>query len=400
LVIVSPIASLNSFCSLTLLEVPFLVAVVFAIGLVALALRQRFELQQTRQRLQTERGMSADLRRCFDHLSEGIVLLGVRKTVLYANPAAASLLDALPVSEPAEISFAAYTEHQVLLGLLRRTSAEETVRQSLEFGIEEDRLRSVEVTLAPLEHGRRLVVLQDLRAGALVDKRRREFVANASHELKTPIAAIIGLLSLLDVVDEPKRAELLERARSNADSLANLTNDLLRLARTDDPSWKPVPKLIKVDELLAEIVENLRERAEKKELLLELNTNPACAELIADQFSLQTVVQNLVLNAVVYTRVGTINVETSTPTPGVMCIAVRDTGPGIDPETLPHIFERFFRGDVAHSRASGGTGLGLAIVRNLLRRMGGRISVRSEPGVGSEFLVELPMNPTRPLPTA
>ena len=147
-------------------------------------------------------------------------------------------------------------------------------------------------------------------------------------------------------------------------------------------------------------MENLRERAEKKELLLELNTNPACAELIADQFSLQTVVQNLVLNAVVYTRVGTINVETSTPTPGVMCIAVRDTGPGIDPETLPHIFERFFRGDVAHSRASGGTGLGLAIVRNLLRRMGGRISVRSEPGVGSEFLVELPMNPTRPLPTA
>jgi len=254
--------------------------------------------------------------------------------------------------------------------------------------------------LAPLGNGRRLVVLQDLRVGALVDKRRREFVANASHELKTPIAAIIGLLSLLDVVDAPKRAELLERARVNADSLANLTNDLLRLARTDDPSWKPEPKLIKVDELLGEIVGDLCERADNKGLVLELKTDPACAELIADKFSLQTVVQNLVQNAVVYTRVGTIIVETSAPTPGVMCIAVRDTGPGIDPETLPHIFERFFRGDVAHSRASGGTGLGLAIVRNLLRRMGGRISVRSEPGVGSEFLVELPMNPTRPLPTA
>ena len=82
----------------------------------------------------------------------------------------------------------------------------------------------------------------------------------------------------------------------------------------------------------------------------------------------------------------------------MIAISVSDTGPGIDPEALPHIFERFFRGDVAHSRASGGTGLGLAIVRNLLRRMGGRISVRSEPGVGSEFVVELPTNPTRSLP--
>ena len=169
--------------------------------------------------------------------------------------------------------------------------------------------------------------------------------------------------------------------------------------RADDPGWKPSPKLLHLGDLLTEVVDSLRDRAEQKQLTLTLTTDSACRELIADHFSLHTVVQNLVLNAVNYTQEGSIQVESSTGASGIVCIAVRDTGPGIDPEALPHIFERFFRGDIAHSRASGGTGLGLAIVRNLLRRMGGRISVRSEPGVGSEFLVELPTNPTRRLPT-
>jgi two-component system phosphate regulon sensor histidine kinase PhoR len=382
-----------------LLEPSTAVAILFAVVLGALWWRAHRARQQAQRQLEGERRESTALRRILEHLNEGVVLLGERKHVLFANQAAATLLNAKHILEPTEIPFAAYTQHQVLLGLVSRTAMGETVRQSLEFEKGDDQSRSVEVTIAPLSHGRRLVVLQDLRVGALVDKRRRDFVANASHELKTPIAAIIGMLDLLDAVDEGKREELLDRARKNALSLANLTDDLLRLARADDPGWKPTPELLHLEELLAEVVDSLQDRAEQKHLTLTLTTDPACRELIADHFSLRTVVQNLVLNAVNYTKEGKIQVQSSAGAPGIVCISVRDTGPGIDPDALPHIFERFFRGDVAHSRASGGTGLGLAIVRNLLRRMGGRISVRSEPGVGSEFLVELPANPTRRLPT-
>lgn len=357
------------------------------------------KLKRVGTKLEKEQRETLALQRSLAHLSEGVVLLGERNRVLYANPAAASLLDAEPVAQPSEVLFSEFTRHQVLLGLVQRASLEETVRRTLEFDQDGEQARSVEVTLAPLNGGRRLLILQDVRVGALVDKRRRDFVANASHELKTPIAAILGMLDLVEVVEEGKRAELLERARKNAVSLANMTDDLLRLARADDPDWKPIPKLINLDALLAEVVENLHHRAEEKSLALHLITDSSCSQIIADQFSLFTVVQNLVLNAVIYTREGEITVESSAPTSGKICISVRDTGPGIDQAVLPHIFERFFRGDVAHSRASGGTGLGLAIVRNLLRRMGGRISVRSEPGVGSEFFVELPTNPTRPLPT-
>lgn len=382
-----------------MLEPSFLIAALFAVVFGALWLRAHRGWGEARSELENERWESIALRRTLEHLNEGVVLLGDRKHVLFANQAAATLLDAHLVLEPTEAPFAAYTQNQVLLGLVSRTALGETVRQSIEFEKGDEQSHSVEVTIAPLSHGRRVVVLQDLRVGALVDKRRRDFVSNASHELKTPIAAIIGMLDLLDVVDEAKRAELLERARNNAMSLANLTDDLLRLARADDPDWRPSPKLLHLDDLLAEVVESLHNRAEQKDLTLTLTTDSACRELIADHFSLHTVVQNLVLNAVNYTHEGSIQVESFAGAPGIVCVAVRDTGPGIDPEALPHIFERFFRGDVAHSRASGGTGLGLAIVRNLLRRMGGRISVRSEPGVGSEFLVELPTNPTRRLPT-
>ena len=370
-----------------------------AAGLVGVSLFAYFSLRTLRRERNAATQQVLALRRSMEHLNEGVLLLGERQCVLYANPAAASLLHTQPVREPTDTPIAAYTQHQVLLGLVSRTPIDGTLRQTLEFEVEGEQSRSFEVTIAPLGYGRRLLVLQDLRAGALVDKRRRDFVANASHELKTPIAAMIGLLDLLDVVEQDKRAELLDRARTNAVSLANLANDLLRLARADDPDWKPSPKLLDLNAILEEVVESLRPRADKKQLTLELLVDPSCSELIADSFSLHTVVQNLVLNAVVYTRVGIVSVESSMPTPELVRIAVRDTGPGIDPETLPHIFERFFRGDIAHSRESGGTGLGLAIVRNLLRRMGGRISVRSEPGVGTEFLVELPTNPTRPLPT-
>lgn len=338
------------------------------------------------------------MRRSLEHLSEGVVLLGKGNEVLYANPAANHLLDAkedqLPKHRP---RLAEYTEHKAVVEMVEQSYSDETRRQLFEEGDGVGDHPMMEVTLAPAGPERRLMVLQDLRADEAVDRKRRDFVANASHELKTPISAIIGLLDLIESVPEEKRVDLLDRARRNAISLSNLVDDLLALTRAESPDWKPSPKVLDFVENVEEVVIPLRERAEAKGLTLDFVKPEQSLEILADPFALHTIVQNLVLNAVVYTEAGSVVVELGQGHDGTLSIRVRDTGPGIDADTLPRIFERFFRGDVAHSRASGGTGLGLALVRNLLRHMGGRIHVQSAPGVGTDFLVELPSNPADPL---
>ncbi|MDA0667361.1 MAG: PAS domain-containing sensor histidine kinase [Planctomycetota bacterium] len=369
-----------------------------SIFLFALLLRERWK--RMRAMADTERLMQKReaMRRSLEHLSEGVVLLGAQDEVLYANPAANHLLGAkegqLPKNRP---RIAQYTEHQGVALMVKQAYSDETRRQVFEEVEGEDGHPMMEVTLAPAGPQRRLMVLQDLRADEAVHRKRRDFVANASHELKTPISALVGLLDLLEVVPENKRKDIILRAQRNALSLSNLVDDLLALTRAESPDWRPSPKVLNLTKCVEEVIEPLRDRAEKKGLTIDLAKPELPVKILADPFALHTVVQNLVLNAVVYTQSGGVMVEIAPAKDGVLRIRVRDTGPGIDPEILPRIFERFFRGDVAHSRASGGTGLGLALVRNLLRHMGGRVSVQSTPGMGTDFLVELPENPAKPL---
>jgi len=282
-----------------------------------------------------------------------------------------------------------------VVSLVDRTDASETVRRVVESR-DGGRRRALSLTLAPAGPSRRLLVLEDAGADAAIARQRRDFVANASHELKTPIAALIGLLDLIDQVPEESRPDLLERCRRNARSLANMTEDLLGLAHAEDPDWRPTPRSTDVVALSASVVEDYQESAQAKDLVLELRAE-GVEEHLLDADCYARVLRNLVANAVNYTQEGRVMVRLSGLPDGRIQVEVEDTGPGIDSTALPSIFERFFRGDPARSRATGGTGLGLAIVRNLLRRMGGRISVTSREGEGTTFRVELPVNPARPL---
>ena len=340
------------------------------------------------------------MRRTLEHLAEGVVLLGERDEVRYANPAAVALLGASAVPAQGERpAFAGFTPQVHVVGLVERSPRQETLRRVIESPAGPTPARALMLTMAPAGPGRRLLIVEDLHADAMVARKRRDFVANASHELRTPIAALIGLLDLVDVVPEAARADLLERCRRNARSLANMADDLLGLARAEDPDWRPAPRRVELVPLTAEVVESYRDAAAAKGLTLETRSE-GVGTLLVDPSCYATVLRNLVGNAVTYTRSGGIEVRLEAQPEGGVLLAVQDSGPGIDAAILPSIFERFFRGDPAHSRASGGTGLGLSIVRNLLRRMGGRISVSSRPGEGSEFRVELPPNPAHPLPGA
>ncbi len=332
----------------------------------------------------------------FDLLQEGLLLIAPDSSLLYANPAAVALAGAGRAPVPGESLSLGDFLPPPLSSAVGYGDPEETTRRIVELG-EGEEGRVLELTGGPDGRGGRVLLLRDLRGPAAVDRKRRDFVANASHELQTPIAALIGLLDLCEEADPELRRELLKRARRNAQGLASLTRGLLGLARAEDPAWRPTPREQRVVEVFARVRERLGGRL--PEGLLQEHCVPDLRVLV-DPTALETVLANLVDNALAYAPGSTVELRAAAGVEGGVSIEVEDHGPGIAPEILPRIFERFFRGDPARSREGGGTGLGLAIVRNLVGRMGGRIAVRSRPGEGTLFRVELPASPGRPLPGA
>lgn len=340
------------------------------------------------------RGETQPMVRAFEHLKEGVLVIDELGRVRAMNTAAGRLLGW--GSDGA-------TE---LPALLAEVAGEEVARAVDTVG-EGAGMRPVELTgregratigviVGPAGRGRRFVVVEDLSDVASVDRRRRDFVANASHELQTPIAALVGMLELLEESEGEYAEMLLRRCQKKVDALSLLTRDLIGLARAQDEDWVPTARSLDLGEICEAVVAELSESAEEKGLDLEVEVERGLV-VIVDPVMLESCLTNLVQNGIWYTDAGSVCVRARSRAGGGAVLEVVDTGVGIAPEILPRIFERFFRGDPARSRESGGSGLGLAIVRNLVGRMGGRVAVTSRLGEGSCFAVELPGDPTAPL---
>jgi len=255
--------------------------------------------------------------------------------------------------------------------------------------------RDVAVSAAPVgEHI--LLHLRDQTDRQRVDAVRRDFVANASHEMKTPISGIQALaealVTTLDRDDHDRSRELAGQLASEAARMGRLITELLSLRRLEDDGLRataPVDLAAVVRDELDRIAETARAR--DIEVVRDL---PETAVVIGSEPDLHLMVTNLLENAVRYNRdAGRIDVELR-PQEGTWHLEVVDTGIGIPRQDLDRIFERFYRVDVARSRASGGTGLGLAIVRHAAERHGGAVRVRSILGEGSTFTVDLPVEPS------
>lgn len=239
-----------------------------------------------------------------------------------------------------------------------------------------------------------LLLLRDTSARRRVDAVRRDFVANASHELKTPVSGIQSLAGALTVMVErdPERARSLAgRLEEEADRLGKLVHDLLDLRRLEDDGED---KTESVD--LAEVIRREAERvtsvADERDITLAVDA-PRRAVVVGVAKDLRLIAANLLDNAVGYNRDGGwVDVRLSR-LDGAVVLEVADGGIGIAQEDLDRIFERFYRVDVARSRAAGGTGLGLSIVRHAVERQGGTISVDSILGEGSTFTITLPVEP-------
>ena len=227
-----------------------------------------------------------------------------------------------------------------------------------------------------------------------LDQARNQFVSNASHELKTPLATMKIMIESLIYQPEMEvglRTEFMSDINREIDRLSSVVTDLLTLVRMDVKDVKLTRENLSLSALIRDTKHLLSPMIKKRSQTVNLSIQDDC-DMYADRTKLQQVVYNLMENAVKYTQEGgTVDVTLQRIGRDAV-MTVKDNGPGIPAEHLPHIFDRFYRVDKARSREAGGTGLGLAIVHQLVMLHGGEIHVESEEGNGTSFIVELPLH--------
>ena len=242
-----------------------------------------------------------------------------------------------------------------------------------------------------------LVVLHDTTAQRRAERMRADFVANASHELKTPIA---GLAGFIETLRGPARDDTAARERflgimaEQADRMRRLVDDLLMLSRIEQHEHARPDREIDLSRVLRGVLDLLQLKASSRNVTIDLNVAPRLPKAIGDYDELTIVFQNLIDNAVKYAKPSTAVRVTAHPVAqDRIAVAVSDEGDGIPAAHLPRLTERFYRVDTARSRQLGGTGLGLAIVKHVVNRHRGRLEIQSAPGKGSTFTVTLPALP-------
>ncbi|MBI2972411.1 MAG: HAMP domain-containing protein [Armatimonadetes bacterium] len=239
-----------------------------------------------------------------------------------------------------------------------------------------------------------VAVLRDVTELRETERLRRELTANVSHELRTPLTSIVGFIeTLLDgaMNDEVTARHFLTIVDDEANRLVKLVDDLMDLSRLESKRVALELKPVDVGFLVHHVVDKMRPLAEASQLVLSQSV-PSGLIVPADADRLEQVLTNLVDNALKYTPPGGRVEVRAAAMNGEIAVEVSDTGRGIPPEDLPHVFERFYRADRSRTRGSGGTGLGLAIAKHIVEAHGGRISVRSRSDEGTAFVVTLPTN--------
>ena len=252
-------------------------------------------------------------------------------------------------------------------------------------------LLEVRVRIAPLSSGAILVLIDDLAEERRVDAVRRDFVANVSHELKTPVGALSLLAeAVLAAADDKKQVEhFAEKMQAEATRLGNLIQDVIDLSRlqSDDPMNRA--ELLETEFLINRAVEEVKTLAGGLGVEI-IRGEPEASVILGDRGQLLTALRNLLTNAISYSAENTRVSVTAREIDGIVEISVKDAGLGIPSHDLDRIFERFYRVDPARSRGTGGTGLGFAIVKHVCQNHGGEVTVWSEIGTGSTFTLRIP----------
>lgn len=342
----------------------------------------------------------AELRESSQHLTsvlegmaEGVLALDDQQGIVLANAAAGRMLEFSPASVVGRNLLEVVRNH-ALHQAVTEASLEQRSRMTEIELTDDNRVLSVNTTFLPGEPSTRyIVVLQDITEMRRMDSLRQEFVANVSHELKTPLSSIKAYAETLingAINDEGRNVKFVRRIEEQAERLHQLILDLLSLARIETGKQVFDIALINIGEIVRSCLDQQQAAAAANEI--ELVTVGASPELLvrADEEGMRQILNNLIDNAIKYTPKGGKVTVGWRSVDSMAMIEVQDTGFGVAPEHLPRLFERFYRVDKARSRELGGTGLGLSIVKHLTQSFGGNVSVESRAGSGSKFTVRLP----------
>ena len=350
--------------------------------------RMAGDLEERISRLARERDETTQI---LARMSDGVALLDPEGRIVRANASLARLLDS--ATPAVGTGFREFVRSPELDELLAEAVAS---RRTLERDVRlwTPRSRLVRATATPLERVEGLallLVLHDLTEIEQVNRMRQDFVANVSHDLRTPLTSVRGYAeTLLDggLEDAENRAGFVRIIRDQTERLQALVEDLMSLAELERPGASLRLERFDLREPVERQTTLARDRARRAGLSLELDV-AAPIEVVADRARIEQVLANLLDNAVKYTERGGVRVSLGSDATRAWC-EVRDSGSGIPEENLPRVFERFYRVDKARSREPGGTGLGLSIVKHIVTLHGGEVSVESAPGRGSTFRFEIP----------
>lgn len=343
-----------------------------------------------RERRERERGRDESAA-ALDYLPQGVALLSTDLTVRHAN---SRFWDAMEVEPPKGGAHLSAARQPVLLAV-----AEEARRAgravTREVSLYVSAAREAVVTVAPVGAGAKpeawLLTVEELAPERRAAEIRREFVANVSHELKTPLTSILGYTETLlqgGLEDEEHRVKFVETIRTQAARLEAVVDDLLSLADLERPDAALDLKDWDLGLVIRELAETLEDLAARRGLTFEVEA-AAGTMVRCDRNRLELALRNLMDNAIKYTESGWVRVRLE-PGPSRVRVSVADSGRGIPPEHLSRIFERFYRVEQGRSRAMGGTGLGLSIVKHAVQLHGGAVGVESKVNGGSTFWLELP----------
>ncbi|MCJ2051869.1 ATP-binding protein [Methylobacterium sp. J-070] len=330
------------------------------------------------------------------HVPDPVILVDRRTLVVEANPAARALLPALHYARP--LSFA-LRDPEVLDGIEAVLSSGMPRRVALSTRIPLERTFEVQIGALPMPDGSgvsALLFLRDLTSARRLEAMRVDFVANASHELRTPLATLIGFIETLQGPareDAAARERFLEIMRVQALRMTRLIDDLLSLSRIELREHVAPTAVVDLGALARQMVDAQGPPAEARGATIRFEDGHGPYRVPGDADELVRVIENLIENAVKYGggRIGVGLAREDDPRHGRrIVLSVTDDGPGIPPEHIPRLTERFYRVDVASSRARGGTGLGLAIVKHSLNRHRGRLTIESVVGQGTIVRVSLP----------
>jgi len=344
--------------------------------------------------LTEERNLS---RAILDSMVEGVAVVNSEERLLFANKGFAEILELDAPPQPGRSLVEIVRQTELLEAVRAVLKGASRVQAEITTGTLRQRFFAATVaSVMATENSGAVVVLHDISDLRKLERVRRDFVANVSHEFKTPLTAIQGFAETLlaGAMDDPQnRIRFLQIILEHSRRLARLTDDLLELSKMDADRLDLEVDRLSVRQFVQSCLETTQGSAADKHLQVSANLQESLPDIAADRRRLAEVLQNLLDNAIQYTPSGGKIAVSASSDGNEVTFTVSDTGIGIPQVDQPRIFERFYRVDVARSREVGGTGLGLSIAKHLVEAHGGRIWVESEVGQGSQFHFTVPVFP-------